>query len=586
MKLSKISSHFQSETMQTFFKKLSDGTFREFVDDWKWIFAYSKRYKWFVVLYTALGLFSSTLGVASSYISAMTINIITGRETDKLALLLCLMFGTTLFYIGFSAFSNRVHKKISIYVHNDIQAEIFDRIVDVKWNELYRYKHGDLLNRFTDDVNAVSDNAISWIPDIIVNIYTFVVTFVVLYKMDRIMAYIGLCSAPFLFFMSRAIMRQQKKYRKKVLELNSDIMSFQTETFYNMDTIKAFGVWRVLSQKLRMWQKQYKKDNLEYNTFQIKTNSGLSLLNMVVSMGSFCYCLYRLWNGQILYGDMTFFLSQRGSLTYRFDSLVHTIPTMLNAAISTHRLREIVELPKEEHNEESYDQVKVRAEQGLSVEVGDMSFAYNGQSNVYEHADFSAHPGEVVAVVGESGSGKSTLFRLLLGMLEPQSGEILLRDSQGEAIPMNADLRRLIAYVPQGNTMILGTIAENMRIVKPEATEEEIIAALKTACAWEFVEKIGINTELHERGKGISEGQAQRLSVARALLRDAPILLLDEATSALDEKTESALISNVLAAAPNKTVIVSTHRLSMLVSCDKIFKITDKKMEAMNISIH
>jgi len=143
---------------------------------------------------------------------------------------------------------------------------------------------------------------------------------------------------------------------------------------------------------------------------------------------------------------------------------------------------------------------------------------------------------------------------------------------------MNADLRQLVAYVPQGNTMMMGTIAENLRMVKPEATDEELIAALKTACAWEFVEETGLYSQLGERGKGISEGQAQRISIARALLRDAPILLLDEATSALDEATESRVIDTILQAAPNKTVIISTHRPSVLRRCRRVFRISEKQI--------
>jgi len=578
MKYTGINRLFQSSSLQSLLDKIADKTFYEFFDDWKWILSYSKRYKWFVLLYTFLGLFSATLNVASSYVSALTINIITGRQTGKLALLLSLMFGTQLFYIGFNAIRNRVQTKISVYVHNDIQAEIFDRIVDVRWDELNKYKHGDLLNRFNDDVKSVSDNAISWIPDILINIYTFIMTFAVLYRMDHIIAWIGLCSAPILIFMSRYIMKRQQRYRKKVLELNGEMMSFETETFYNMDTVKAFGVWDALSERLRGWQKQYKKDNLDYNLFQIKTNSALSLLNMFVSMGSFCYCLYRLWHGNILYGDMTFFLNQRSALTWRFDSLVRTVPAMLNAAVSTHRIREIVNLPKEEHLPETFEAFRAKADQGLSIELQDVAFAYTEGLNVYENISFIARPGEVVAVMGESGGGKTTLFRLLLGLVSPTSGEVILRERDGEAVKMNADLRKLVSYVPQGNTILLGTVAENLRMVKKDASEEELISALKTACAWEFVEPIGLEGRLGERGKGISEGQAQRLSIARAVLRDAPILFLDEATSALDEETEARVIDNVVRSSPNRTIIVSTHRPSVLKKCVRVYRIKNKQI--------
>ena len=580
MEYTGINKYIQSETLQSLLDKLSDGTYREFIGDWKWIFSYSMRYKWMVLVYLLMGIFSSTFGISASYASSMMINIITERQIEKLPLLIGLTLGTSALSLALASFQSRIIAKITVRVNNDIQAEIFDSIVDVKWAELNNYKNGDLLNRFNDDTTTVSDNAIAWIPNTLISIYSFVLAFVVLYRMDPIMAWIAILSAPLLFFMSRFAMRKQKSYIKQLRELKSEMMSFEAEAFYNMDTVKAFGVWRVLSKRLRRWQEVYKYQSLAYNMFHIKMNIAMTVFGDFVGLGALGYCLFRLWTGQILFGDMTFFMNQRTSLTNKFNQLILTIPSMLVTSISTHRIREIVDLPKEQHNEESYEAVKVKADRGLSIELNNVSFSYTEDQTVYENVRFAAHPGEIVAVVGESGGGKTTLFRLLLGMLEPGSGDVVLRDSDGEAVNMNADLRQLVSYVPQGNTMILGTIAENMRLVKEDATDEEIIRALQIACAWEFVEPIGLHKELRERGRGISEGQAQRLSIARAVLRDAPILLLDEATSALDETTEARVIRNLLSASPNKTIIVSTHRLSMLVKCDRVYRIADKTMES------
>ena len=579
MEYTGINKHIQSETFQALLNKISDGTYKEFIDDWKWIFSYSLRYKWLVLIYFVMGILSSTFGIAASYASSMMINIITEKQMSKLPLLIGLTLGTSALSLILSSVMSRVNAKISVHVNNDIQAEIFDNIVDVKWTELNKYKNGDLLNRFNDDTSTVSENAISWIPNTVISLYSFVLAFIVLYRMDHIMAWIAILSAPVLFFMSRFVMRKQKSYIKQLRELKSEMMSFEAEAFYNMDTVKAFGVWKVLSKRLRRWQEVYKYQSLSYNMFHIKMNIAMTVFGDIVGLGALGYCLYRLWTGQIMFGDMTFFMNQRTSLTNKFNSLILTIPSMLVTSISTHRIREIVDLPKEEHDEAAYEAVKIKADKGLSIELNDINFSYTDNQTVYENARFAAHPGEIVAVIGESGGGKTTLFRLLLGMLEPGSGEVILRDSDGEAVNMNADLRQFVSYVPQGNTMILGTIAENMRLVKEDATDEEIIRALKIACAWEFVESIGINKELRERGRGISEGQAQRLSIARAILRDAPILLLDEATSALDEETEARVIHNVLSASPNKTIVVSTHRLSMLIKCNRIYRIKNKTME-------
>ena len=487
------------------------------------------------------------------------------------------------FSLILSSVNSRIFTKISIYVNNDIQGEIFDRIIDAKWKDLSKYPSGDLLNRFNNDVGTIAANAINWIPNLIINIYTFALTFVVLFRLDATMAWIAIISAPFLLLISRRIMQKQKMYRKRVLELNSGMMSFEVETFFNFDMIKSFGVIGFYSEKLREWQKKYKDYNLEYNMFHIKTNILLTLIGTAVSMAAFGYCLFRLWTGQILFGDMSFFLQQRSSLSSRFSNLIGTIPGMLNSAISAHRIRELVELPSEDHDSEQCERLAKVAADGLTVKLENVTFSYVDESEngaapmVYHNADFTAEPGEIVAVLASSGGGKTTLMRMLLGMIDPQQGRVTLTGSDGTEVPINADLRQFFAYVPQGNTVLSGTIAENMRMVRKNVTDEEIVAALKTACAWEFVEKLpgGINGVLGERGRGMSEGQAQRVSIARALIRNAPIMLLDEATSALDIETEEQVIRNIIQYDPRKVIIVSTHRPSALRLCRKIYRIED-----------
>ena len=552
-KFTGINKILKSDFVQALLDKLSDGTFSEFVDDWKWIFHFSKRYKWIVQLWMLVGLVLLSTALALTFNSVMS----------------------------------RVSTIISIYVHNDIQAEIFDKIIDARWDELNNYQNGDLLNRFNSDVSTISSNAISWIPNLAINIYTFAMTFFVLMRMDPTMAWIAILSAPFLLFMSHYIMRKLKMYRKRVLEMKSEMLSFEMETFYNFDSIKSFGILGHYSRLLRGWQKKYKEYNLDYNRFEIKTNILMTIVSTVVSMTAFGYCLFRLWTGAILYGDMTFFLQQRASLSSKFNSLVSTIPGMLNSAVSAHRIRELVDLPKEDHDPEILEQIRAVADQGLSLMLQDVTYAYAEGENVYENTSFCARPNEIIAVLGESGGGKTTMFRLMLGLIRPDDGTMVLETADGRRVEMNADLRQLISYVPQGNSMIYGTIAENMRMVREDATDEQIIECLKLACAWEFVSKLpdGINSKVRERGKGVSEGQAQRLSIARAMLRDSPILLLDEVTSALDEQTEERVLDNIIRYCPNKTCIVATHRPSVLKHCKRIYRITNKSIEPVERSV-
>lgn len=580
IKYTGINKIFHSDAVQTLWDSLHDGTIREFLDDWKWIFSYSKKYRWIVVFYSILGIVGSTLSIGTAYVSRILINIVVEQQYERLWILISVMVGMLFLTLLLSSLNSYISTRISIYVNNDIQAGIFDRIMDARWKELSSYPSGDLLNRFNGDVGTIASNAINWIPNLIINIYTFIATFIVLWRMDYIMALIAFISAPILLGMSRFIMRRMKEYRKRVLELNSKMMSFEVETFFNFDMIKSFGVFGYYSKKLREWQQRYKKFNLDYNRFEIKANILLTLVSNLVSTSAFAYCLYRLWTGQILYGDMTFFLQQRSALSNRFNSLVGTIPGMLNSSVSAHRIRELMDIPREEHDPQKAEMLEKQAGKGITVCVNGVTFGYDESKNVYENTDFRVSSGEIAAVVAESGGGKTTLIRLLLGMLEPQKGSVALKSGLGDTFPMNSDLRRFFAYVPQGNTLFSGTVAENMRMVNEDATDDEIINALKIACAWDFVEKMpeGINSVLGERGRGLSEGQAQRISIARALLRKAPILLLDEATSALDYDTEKQVLNNIMKSHPDRLIILSTHRPAALRLCDRIYKIGNGKI--------
>ncbi|MBR3419152.1 MAG: ABC transporter ATP-binding protein [Oscillospiraceae bacterium] len=580
-----INKLFRNDNVQILWDSLHDGTIREFLDDWKWIFSYSKKYRWIVVFYTIIGIVGSTMSIGTAYVSRILINIIVEQQQEKLWLLVTVMAGMLLLSLALSSINSYINARISIYVNNDIQAGIFDRIMDARWKELSSYPSGDLLNRFNGDVGTIAANAINWIPNLIINIYTFTATFIVLWKMDFMMALIAFISAPILLGLSRFIMRRMKEYRKRVLELNSKMMGFEVETFFNFDMIKSFGIFGYYSNKLREWQQRYKNYSLDYNRFEIKSNILLTLLSSFVSMSAFAYCLYRLWTGQILYGDMTFFLQQRAALSNRFNSLVGTIPGMLNSSVSAHRIRELMDLPREEHDTQKADLFEKQIGSGITVHMSNVTFGYDQRKNVYSKSDFRISSGEIAAVMAESGGGKTTLIRLLLGMLDPQEGSVTLKSGSGDEFPMNSDLRRFFAYVPQGNTLFSGSIEDNMRMVNESASDEEVIAALKTACAWEFVEQLpeGINSVLGEHGRGLSEGQAQRISIARALLRNAPILLFDEATSALDRDTEERVLHNIMDSRPDRLIILSTHRPAALKMCDRIYQIGDGKISEITL---
>ena len=583
MEENKNNRNLSFESLDILISRWKNGTFSEIIDDWKWIFGYSARYKGAIAFYIFLGVFSTSLGLVSSVASKYLIDIITGYQTSKLMIMLVIMVGSSLFSLLFDSVIGRISTKLSIDINNDIQADIFDKIVDADWMAINGYSNGDILNRFNGDIGTVSGNAISWLPTIIIAIYKFIATFVVILHYDVVMAVISFLSAPFMLLISRFVIKKQREYSKKVREMSSQLMTFEVETFYNFDTIKSFGVAPYYSKKMRWWQQKYKDISLRYNMFSIKTNIFLSVLGMLVQFVAFGYCLFRLWTHDISYGTMTLFLQQRSNLSGAFNNVISIIPSFLNSSVSAHRIRELVELPKEVHIPES-NELDRYADQGFTVQMEGVNFSYVEGKRVITDSSFQACPGEIIALVGPSGEGKTTMIRLILGLIRPEQGNVVIRTSGGMEIKMNAETRHLFAYVPQGNTILSGTIAENMRIVKEDASDEEIIEALKTACAWEFVEKMPdtINAKIGERGRGFSEGQAQRIAIARAILRDAPILLLDEATSALDVTTERKVLRNIIQQNPTKVCIVTTHRPSVLNMCQRVYRVMETQVKELN----
>ncbi|MBR6119744.1 MAG: ABC transporter ATP-binding protein [Oscillospiraceae bacterium] len=572
-----------SESLRELRRRWKDGTFREILEDWKWIFTYSRRYKGAIAFYTLLGILSTTLGLVGAVASKHVIDIITGYQTSKLAVLIVIYVGSTLFSLVLSSLLGRISLKLGIRIGNDVQRDIFDKIIDADWAALNRYESGDILNRFSNDIGTVGTNAVSWLPTIIVSLYRFAATFFVILHYDWIMAVFAFATAPALLLASRFILRRQREHGKKVRKMASEVMSFELETFYNMDTIKSFGITDQYSARLRDWQEKFKKVNLDYNLFTIQTNVFLTVLGSLVSMGAFGYCLYQLWTHAITYGTMTLFLQQTSKLSGAFQNVIGIIPSFLNSSISAHRIRELVELPKEHHVEASRS-LRQKAEGGFTVELRDLDFAYVEDRTVIRDSRLIASPGEIVALIGASGEGKTTLIRLILALVRPGKGQALIRAADGTEYELNAETRRLFSYVPQGNTILSGTIAENLRMGKADADEAEMVRALETACAWEFVRKLpeGIHTKLGRRGKGLSEGQAQRIAIARAVLRNAPVLLLDEATSALDVATERRVLKNVMESNPRRTCIVTTHRPTVLSLCRRVYRVVDQTVTELD----
>lgn len=349
-----------------------------------------------------------------------------------------------------------------------------------------------------------------------------------------------------------------------------------------VQTIKAFDLTNIFGKRLKDIQQYYLSSALDYNKLSIYTSTFLSMIGVVVSYATFGWGVYRLWGGFITYGTMTLFLQLAGGLSGGFSALVGLVPSAIGAATSAGRIKAITELPREK--EEDISRIKIMEQnteaQGYEVKLSHIDFAYKGRDQVLKDVCIHAKPGEIVAIIGQSGEGKTTLIRLLTGLIRAEAGEAKLVDRHGLEIRISKATRKYFSYVPQGNTIFTGSVAYNLRMVQSDASDDELIAALKAACAYDFIEALpeGIYSRVGENGVGFSEGQAQRLSIARALLRDAPILLLDEATSALDAETEQRILQNIKSYGKTRTCILTTHRQSVLSICDRGYQINDNRI--------
>ena len=571
------------KTIAHIIRKIKEGMLEEMWQETKWVYQYVRRYWKSIIFYTLLGLVGTAISLISSLISKDLVDIITGHEAGLLVRTFCLFVGFSIGNIILTQLSNYASNRISLRVDNEIKADVFDKMLSTDWESLTSYHTGDLLTRWSADASAISGGILSWIPNLIIYTVRFISTFVLVLYYDPTFALLAILGIPVSIFMSRTLLNRMQSNNKRSAAMNAKMTGFNQEAFSNIQTIKAFDLIPLYAKRLRQLQREYFSMRMDFQRLSVITSIIMSLVGITISYLCYGWGIYRVWSGAISYGTMTMFLSLSGSLTSTLNSLISLVPTAISITTSAGRLMDILNMPKEDYSHVSeadrlYESCRAT---GLSISIDHMSYAYHGGSPVFSDASMEAHPHEIVALVGPSGEGKTTLLRIILALLTPQSGECVIygNTDRSHALTLSPSSRRLFSYVPQGNTMFSGTIAENMRSVKPDATDEEIISALSLACAWDFVKKLpdGINSRIQERGGGFSEGQSQRLSIARALLRKSPVLLLDEATSALDVATERRVLKNILTDEYPRTCIVTTHRPTVLNICQKVYAIRDRQ---------
>ena len=571
------------EKILFYIKRIREGRLKEMIEQTIWIYAYVRKYWLAIIIYTGIGLIGTGTSLFTSVLSKDLVDIITQHRASELIKTLAMYIGFTLANLLLSQALDYISMMISIKVNNEIKADVFEKMLLTRLEPLMAYHTGDLLTRWSSDVSTISDGVLSWIPNLVINTVRFLSALAIVLYYDPAFALLAMAGMPVSLIMSKTLLSRMQSRNRESAELSARMMGFNQETFSNIQTIKAFDLIPLYVKTLRQYQNDFWNLKKKYQKLGILISIFMSLVGLAVSYSCYGMGIYRVWTGSISYGTMTLFLSMSGTLTGTLNSLMQMVPSAIGITTSAGRLIDILGMPREDYSahhqvEEFYNR---NQDVGLSLSIKDMDYAYYNGNQIFCKTSFFAKPHEIVALVGPSGEGKTTLLRIILALLEPQAGslEIYAEGREADRITYSPSIRQLFSYVPQRNTMFSGTVAENMRNVKPDATDEEIIDCLKTACAWDFIKKLpdGIQSKIGERGGGFSEGQAQRLSIARALIKKSPILLMDEATSALDVDTERNILHNIMKDDYPRTCIVTTHRPSVLTICQNVYAIRNQR---------
>lgn len=443
-----------------------------------------------------------------------------------------------------------------------LKTRVFSSILNGNFAKMSFYHSGELMTRLTTDVSVVSELSVHIVPAAVLNVVKIFSSAVTLLALDRNFALVFIVCGSAVSFVALILRNPIKKFYRRVLEKDEKLRSFMQETVENLFAVKIFGIERKMVRRSEKKQKELYVAKLKKIGISVVSQLGFSFAFSMGFLAAVAYGANGILKGTMTFGTVTSLILLVNQLQSPILGITGIIPSFFSMVTSASRLAKITE------NEIETEKIEnISYEDFEAIDVTSLTFNYDGEP-VIENADFTIDKGDFVAVCGRSGAGKTTLFKLLTGLYEPVSGSVSVRTVNGIK---NADcLRSLISFVPQSNMLFSGSLRENITLLNPNATDEDIEEALKLACADEFVESLpaGLETKLGEDGSGISQGQAQRLAIARALLSGRKILLMDEATSSLDAETERRFIEN-LKAIDGITVLFITHKIEVLENCSR-----------------
>ena len=529
----------------------------------KWLWRAWRGNQLQAILNAAIGLLSVVVSLAQVWAVQHAIDVASGHTEGSIYWSVGAMALLVLCGFALRICSIWVRNILGIKAQNRMQQRMLDRILRSEWTGKESHHSGDVLNRLEQDVGTVVSFLTETIPNTISVVAMFVGAFLYLFSMDKVLAFVIVGIIPVFVLLSKLYIGQMRRLTRQVRDSDSKVQSVLQETIQHRMLIKTLESDSIMVDRLESTQSELRHRVVKRTAFSVVSNF---ILNAGFSVGyliAFLWAALRMADQTLTFGGMTAFLQLVNRIQGPARDLTRLAPVFVGVFTAAERLMELEENPLEEQG----DPIPLTAPCGVRLEH--ITYAYDdGDSNVIEQLDFDFYPGSCTAVLGETGAGKTTLIRLILALLHPNEGKVILYNQQ-EQRELSPLMRCNFVYVPQGNTLMSGTIRDNLRLGKLNATEEEIKAALEMSCA-SFVMELpdGLDTVCTEAGGGLSEGQAQRISIARALLRNRPIMLFDEATSALDPETERQLLHNILSN-HDKTVIFITHRPAVVDYCDQ-----------------
>ena len=542
----------------------------------RWLWAAWRGNRLQAVLNAGIGLVGVVLSLLTVWAMQRTLDIAQGVRDGNLYWAVGIMALIILceFAVGISRVW--IRNILGVKAQNRMQQQMLARLLRSEWRGREAMHSGDVINRLETDVQHVVTFLTETLPSILSTLAMFIGAFVYLLQMDVWLAFVMVGILPVFILLSRYYIAQMRRLSRSVRQTDSHIQSILTETMQHRMLVKTMEADDQMLDRLDTTQAQLRSRVKERTAFSVASHL---MINTGFSMGylvAFLWGALRLSRGTLTFGGMTAFLQ----LVYRIQGpardLTRLAPAFVSVFTASERLMELEEIPEEEQGEP----IMLQGPCGVRFQHVSFNYGADGQQATLSDANFDFRPGTCTAILGETGSGKTTLIRLLLALIRPQQGEVEIYGGVSECsdadddVPCNSVLSPLhrcnFVYVPQGNTLLSGTLRDNLKMGNPNATDSEMNEALRMACAdFAFQLPQGLDTIFAEQGGGLSEGQAQRISIARALLRPGSIMLLDEATSALDAQTEQTLLHNLLSD-HRRTVIFVTHREAVVDYCDQV----------------